>query len=360
MTSPVDWDLAERVAVRAAGREPFADSYLGHSLQGDFEEATAEAEALVEQATGLRSLSGPARARVTDRGGWVHANINSFQRLLSPLTDKLGDRMGNTLGGSVTRRVAGLEVGMLLGWMSTRVLGQYDMLIIDDPAQASPDDQDLVYYVGPNVLALEKRFAFPPKQFRLWLALHEVTHRAQFTGVPWLREHFIGLVHETLGAVEPDPQRLVDAVNRLAESIRSGRNPLADGGLVNLIAGPEQRAILDQVSGMMSLLEGHGDVTMDRAGEGLVPSADRFGRVLRQRRESARGLNRLVQQLIGLEAKLSQYAEGEAFIAQVERAGGPHLLERAWEEPANLPSLLEIREPHRWIERMGAALPAAG
>ncbi len=246
---------------------------------------------------------------------------------------------------------------MVLGWMSSRVLGQYDLLVIEEE---NPGDQDLVYYVGPNVLALEKQFAFPPEQFRLWLALHEVTHRAQFTGVPWLREHFIGLVHDTLGAVDPDPKRLLDGVNRMADAVRAGQNPLADGGLVDLVAGPEQRAILDQVSGMMSLLEGHGDVTMDRAGQGLVPSADRFGRVLRERRDSAKGLSRLVQQLIGLEAKLNQYAQGEAFIADVERAGGTTLLARAWEEPGNLPSLIEIREPHRWIERMGAALPAAG
>ena len=103
---------------------------------------------------------------------------------------------------------------MLLGWMSTRVLGQYDLLVVEDPAEASPDDQDLVYYVGPNVLALEKRFAFPPKEFRLWLALHEVTHRAQFTGVPWLREHYLGLVEQTLESVDPDPKRFFDALTQ--------------------------------------------------------------------------------------------------------------------------------------------------
>jgi coenzyme F420 biosynthesis associated uncharacterized protein len=353
----VDWTFAEKVAVRAAGREPFAESYHVDSLQPDFDRLTSQAEELVAAETGLRSLSGPARARVTDRAGWIHANLSSFQRLLRPLLEKFDDKVSTSFAAPITTRLAGAELGMVLGWMSGRVLGQYDLLVIEEE---DPADQDLVYYVGPNVLALEKRYAFPPEEFRLWLALHEVTHRAQFTGVPWLREHFIGLVHETLGAVEPDPQRLFDAVNRVAEAIRSGRNPLADGGLMNLVAGPEQRAVLDKVSGMMSLLEGHGDVTMDRAGEGLVPGAERFGRVLRQRRESARGLNRLVQQLIGLEAKLSQYAEGEAFIGQVERAGGRRLLERAWEEPAHLPSLLEIREPHRWIERMGASLPAAG
>jgi coenzyme F420 biosynthesis associated uncharacterized protein len=357
MSGAVDWAFAERVAVRAAGREPFAQSYHYESLQPDFDRLTARAEVLVEAETGLRSLAGPARARVTDRAGWVRANLSSFQRLLRPLLEKFDDRVGSGFAAPVTTRLAGAELGMVLGWMSTRVLGQYDLLVIEDE---DPTDQDLVYYVGPNVLALEKQFAFPPEEFRLWLALHEVTHRAQFTGVPWLRPHFLGLVHETLGSVDPDPKRLIDGVNRMAEAIRSGRNPLADGGIVNLVAGPEQRAVLDQVSGMMSLLEGHGDVTMDRAGEGLVPSAERFGRVLRQRRESAKGMARLVQQLIGLEAKLSQYAQGEAFIAAVERAGGPELLARAWEQPSHLPSLVEIREPHRWIERMGVALPAAG
>ncbi len=357
MTGAVDWSFAEWVAVRAAGREPFAESYHYDSLRPDFDRLTARAEDLVAAETGLRSLAGPARARVTDRAGWIRANISSFQRLLRPLLEKFDDRITNSLAAPLTTRLAGAELGMVLGWMSTRVLGQYDLLVIEEE---NPHEQDVVYYVGPNVLALEKQYAFPPEEFRLWLALHEVTHRAQFTGVPWLREHFIGLVHETLGAVDPDPKRLLDAVNRLGDAIRQGRNPLADGGIVNIFASPEQRSVLDRVSGLMSLLEGHGDVTMDRAGEGLVPSADRFGRVLRQRRESAKGLTRLVQQLIGLEAKLSQYAQGEAFIAEVERAGGPHLLARAWEQADNLPSLVEIREPHRWIERMGAALPAAG
>jgi coenzyme F420 biosynthesis associated uncharacterized protein len=353
MTAPVDWDLAERVAVRAAGREPFADSYLGHSLQGDFEEATAEAEALVEAATGLRSLSGPARARVTDRAGWVHANVNSFQRLLHPLTAKLGDRMGDTLGSTVARRVAGLEVGMLLGWMSARVLGQYDMLIVDDPAEASPDDQDLVYYVGPNVIALEKRFAFPPKQFRLWLALHEVTHRAQFTGVPWLREHYLGLVQQTIDSVEPDPMRFLDAFTKAVGDLREGKSPLSEGGLPSLLASPEQRVVLDQIGGLMSLLEGHGDVTMDRAGVDRVPSADRFARVLRERRANANPTTRLVQRLFGIEAKINQYAQGERFIAEVERiGGGPAALEPVWRGASWLPTMAEIRQPQEWLDRV--------
>jgi uncharacterized protein (DUF2342 family) len=98
----------------------------------------------------------------------------------------------------------------MLGWMSGRVLGQYDLLVIEEE---NPQDQDIVYYVGPNVLALEKQFAFPPEEFRMWLALHEVTHRAQFTGVPWLREHFLGLVHETMNTIDPDPDRMSETLS---------------------------------------------------------------------------------------------------------------------------------------------------
>jgi coenzyme F420 biosynthesis associated uncharacterized protein len=351
---PVDWQLAERVAVRAAGREPFAESYLAHSLQDDFDQATAEAEELVAQTTGLRSLSGPARARVTDRAGWVQANVSSFQRLLRPITEKLGDKIGgNAVTTGLTRKVGGLEVGMLLGWMSARVLGQYDLLVIDDPTDAPPDDQDIVYYVGPNVLALEKRFAFPPKEFRLWLALHEVTHRAQFTGVPWLREHYLGLVAQTLDAVDPDPKRFLDALGKVVEDLRAGRKPLEDGGIVTLLATPEQRAVLDKVGGLMSLLEGHGDITMDRAGADLIPSAHRFARVLRERRANANPAAKLVQRLIGLEAKINQYAQGERFIEEVERiGGGPDALDPVWRGASWLPTLAEIRDPAEWLDRV--------
>ncbi len=351
--SPVDWHLAGRVAVRAAGREPFSSSYLAHSLQADFDEATAEAEELVAEATGLRSQSGPARARVTDRAGWIDANVASFQRLLRPLTDKLGDRMGGNLTSGVARKVAGAEIGVLLGWMSGRVLGQYDLLVIDDPADAPPDDQDLVYYVGPNVLALEKRFAFPPKEFRLWLALHEVTHRAQFTGVPWLREHYLGLVHQTLDSVDPDPRRFLDALTRVVDDLRNGRRPLDDGGLAALLASPEQRAVLDKIGGLMSLLEGHGDVTMDRAGAARLPSAHRFAKVLRERRANANPAAKMLQRLLGIEAKINQYAQGEAFIAEVERlGGGPAALDPVWRGASWLPTLAEIREPEEWLDRV--------
>ena len=354
-SDPIDWDTARRVAVRAAGREPYTAPAWRDGLAEDFAECTEQAEELVASFTGLRSKSGPARGRVTDRVGWIDANLASFQRLLRPLTAKLGSGVDGVLA-PVTRRVAGAELGVMLGWMSTRVLGQYDLLVIEDE---KPEDQDIVYYVAPNVLSLENRYAFDPGQFRLWLAIHEVTHRAQFTGVDWMRPHFIGLVESVLDSVEPDPKRIAAAARRVVEARRNGSDPLAAGGVMALFASEAQIETLERLAGLMSLLEGHGDVIMDRAGEGLVASAPRFGRVMRNRRNSVRGFARVFQRLIGLDAKIKQYAEGERFIEAVEEAGGAALFDRVWEGPENVPGIAEIRNPGDWVSRMGAAGAAA-
>ena len=351
--SPIGWDVARMVAVRVGGRDPLQDSYHWDALQPDFDELTAQAEEMVTAATGLRSLAGPARARVVDRAGWVNASLAGFERLLRPVLSRF-DRLGEGPLAPITRAATGAQVGALLGFMSTRVLGQYDLLVLDDE---TPEDQDIVYYVGPNVLALEKRFSFPPREFRLWLALHEVTHRMQFTGVPWLRAHYLGIVEDTLRSAEPTAKDLVQALKRAADRSLSGHNPLAEGGLPALLARPEQRLSLERTNALMSLLEGHGDVTMDRAGADALPSADRFARVLRQRREQANPLTKLAFQLIGLQAKLDQYEAGERFIEGVEAAGGPDLFARVWERPEHLPSKDEIEVPSRWVARL-AGTPA--
>ncbi len=354
MSGSIDWALAEQIAARISGSDPFASSYHRQGMERDFEEFTSAAQGFVEAETGLRSAAGPARARVVDRIDWVRANLASYQRLLRPVLQRMEDRLDGP-AAALSGKVAGAELGALLGWMSTRVLGQYDLLVLEDE---DPEDQDLVYYVGPNILALEKRHSFPPGEFRLWVALHEVTHRTQFTGVPWLRPYFLGLVGQLVDATDPDPTRLFTAVGRVADGIRTRTNPLSEGGVAGLFATADQRVVMDQVGGLMSLLEGHGDVTMDRAAASEIPSQARFARVLRARRAQANLATRLLQQFIGLEAKLAQYEQGEQFIAAVEQVGGPGLLNRAFESPEWLPTLVEIREPARWIDRVGAA-PAA-
>jgi coenzyme F420 biosynthesis associated uncharacterized protein len=354
MTDPVAWGLAERVAVRVAGNEPLARSYHYTSLGPDFAELTAEAEELVFEEIGFRSLRGPARAEVVDRGDWVRANIGSMRRLLRPITDRLSNGLRGPLAVPAAT-ISAIEVGTMLGWMATRVLGQYDALMFEEDDNKAGD---VVYYVGPNVLALEKRFGFPPREFRLWLALHEVTHRVQFTGVPWMHDYFRGLVDSTVNVADIDPKRFLDALRRSVEAVREGRNPLDEGGLVALLAGPEQFETLQKTQGLMSLLEGHGDVTMDRAGRARLPSAPRFSATLRDRRNARQPAGaKFLQQLVGLDAKMKQYEAGEQFIEAVESVGGPTLLARVWEAPELLPTLAEIREPNAWIRRVSDIAP---
>ena len=348
----VDWALAKRVAAGALILKPAPASYRSSSLQDQFDDLTARAEELVSAATGWRSAHGHARAKVTDRPGWAAANVRSMERLVGPALSELQERRGAKFSGpalSVGRAMAGTQLGLMLAYMATRVLGQYDLLINDE----SPEDQDLVSYVGPNVLAVEHQYAFAPSQFRLWLALHEVTHRLQFTAVPWLRDHFVGLISELLGPLSGDPMGFAETVRRVATDVRSGHNPARDAGVVGMLATPEQRLALSKISGMMSLLEGHGDVTMDRAGAAEVPGAAHFSRVLHERRTQARGLTKLVSKVLGLEAKMRQYAEGERFVETVEATGGPALLARVWEGPEWLPTLEEIRDPTVWVARAG-------
>lgn len=348
-TDTVDWDIAKKFAYKAAGHDPYQARRYREGLEDDFDRYTAQAEKLVEQCTGLRSLSGTARGRVTNRQGWIDANLASFQRLLRPVVAKLDEHINRGAMRGLGGKIAGAELGVMLGWMSKRVLGQYDLLVIEDE---NPDEQDIVYYVAPNVLSLEQRYAFPPQEFRLWLALHEVTHRAQFTGVPWMRAHFLGLVESTMEELDPDPKRLMEAFSRVVEARRRGEDIMAQGGVMGLFASEQQLEVINEVAGLMSLLEGHGDVTMDRAGLGLVPSAPRFARVLRNRRQNVRGFARVFQKVSGLEAKMKQYAEGEHFIDAVENHGGTQLLDLAWAEPGNVPSIKEIRQPELWIARV--------
>lgn len=368
----IDWTVAERVAERLLARRPLPLGYRPAAVQDDFVELTAQAEELVAESTGWRAPS-PGRAMVTDRRGWVRANVASMQRLLGPtlrkyearraearrssplagLTQLLPESLAGTMSGA-GRTMSGAQLGAVLSWMSTRVLGQYDLLITEEMSE----DQDVLYYVGPNVVSLESRYGFPSREFRLWLALHEVTHRCQFTAVPWLRDHFLSLVDQGLEPFRADPHRLAEMVRRVAEQLRSGESPLEDAGMIGLVAGEEQMEAIRRLQALMSLLEGHGDVVMDRAGATAVPGAERFGAVLRERREQARGPAKVLLRLLGLEAKFRQYAEGEAFVYAVEQAGGTALLDKVWQGPEWLPALSEIREPDRWVARV-QAMPAA-
>jgi coenzyme F420 biosynthesis associated uncharacterized protein len=368
----VDWRVAERVAVWAINRRPPPVEVDAEELTRSFSEATARAEELVATSTGWRAPT-PARCVVTDRAGWARANVASFQRLLTPALVKferrkeekraqrrrsgarpswlvdLPEPIASKVAGA-GRSASGAQLGAVLAWMSTRVLGQYDLLLTEEMAE----DQDLLYYVGPNVVELERRHGFEPREFRLWLALHEVTHRCQFTAVPWLRGYFLSLVDKAIEPFQADPGRLAEIVRRAAEQLRTRQSPLDDAGVLGIVASEQQLHAIRSLQAMMSLLEGHGDVTMDRAGAADVPGAASFSEVLRERRESVKGPAKVLQQVLGLEAKLRQYQQGEEFIRSVEARGGRALMDLVWRGPEWLPTLQEIREPQRWIARVEA------
>jgi coenzyme F420 biosynthesis associated uncharacterized protein len=373
----VDWRVAERVATWAINRRPPTVRYDPDELSRSFAEVTANAESLVAESTGWRAPT-PARSVVTDRAGWARANVASFQRLLTPALAKferhreekreerrrsgtrpswlvdLPDPIASRVAGA-GRSASGAQLGAVLAWMSTRVLGQYDLLLTEEMAE----DQDLLYYVGPNVVELEERHGFAPHEFRLWLALHEVTHRCQFTAVPWLRGYFLSLVDKAIEPFQADPGRVAEMVRRAAEQLRSRQSPLDDAGVLGIVATEQQLEAIRSLQAMMSILEGHGDVTMDRAGAAEVPGAAKFSQVLRERRQSVKGPAKVLQQVLGLEAKLRQYQQGEEFIHAVEAQGGRELMDKVWRGPEWLPTLPEIREPQRWIARVEAARDGA-
>ena len=341
---PVDWATARTVARFVAGRDPLVSSYLGASLDADFGALTVVAEELVAEHTGLHP-AGHVQAVVLDRKEWVDSNLASMRNLLDPLMQRFGERMARNPFAPVGRKVAATELGALLGYVAQRVLGQYDLLVPDDRGEA-------VYYVGANVLGLEKRFAFRPRDFRLWIAIHEVTHRAQFVGVPWMRDYFVSLVHEVFELVDPDPRTLARALSNAVDAIRSGQNPLDEGGLVSLIATPEQRGVLGKVQALMSLLEGHGNVVMTELGRKHVAGEERMARVLHQRRQQG-GVVALLHKMLGLEQKMRQYEVGEQFVRGVIAIGGAHAIDVVWQSPANLPTVPELTEPAQWLARVG-------
>lgn len=342
MSSPVPWALAERVAGNIAGTHPLYDSYHAEVLAEQAPGFVAKAEALVEDETGLPSHGTP-EVVVLDRRQWIARNVAFFTKILEPTA--LGshtDAVRRT--GALAGRAVAVETGGLLGVMARKVLGQYELVLPADTYPAS-DNGDAVYLVGPNVLSLERTHQLRPDEFRFWLALHECTHRLQFVGVPWLRDYFFGLVGDLVAGSSFEPGRL----RRIAGELRTS-GPLGDAGLLGLFATPEQRITIDRVQALMSLLEGHGHVVMDRIGDRTLVSAHRMSNLLKQRRKDPRMAAFL--RITGLELKMKQYEQGERFVKGVERRAGWRALDAAWRSPEHLPSLAEIAEPSMWLQRV--------
>jgi len=229
-----------------------------------------------------------------------------------------------------------------MGYVSRKVLGQFDLFL-------PPDDDGLIYFLGPNVAEVEQRFRFPRRDFRMWLCLHEVTHRIQFGGVPWLRGFLMGRIDAYLSQIDLDPKRVMEALRRAVEEVRQHGARGAD--LLPLLMTPQQREIFERMQGLMSLLEGHASFVMDELGREHVQDAERMKRGLQQRRKSSR-MEQSFQKLIGFDRKISQYDIGHRFVAHVVQRAGMSGFNRIWEGEQNLPSFKEVVNPDAWLARV--------
>jgi coenzyme F420 biosynthesis associated uncharacterized protein len=302
---------------------------------------------------------------VVDRPGWVRANVAGFRELLSPLLSKMRERRAASPGGAVLGavggKVTGVEVGMLLSFLASRVLGQYETFA---PATrelpGGADGSGRLLLVAPNIVHVERELEVDPHDFRLWVCLHEETHRTQFAAVPWLRDHIQGEIQSFLGETDMDPSTLLERLREAAQSMTGSRTAETEkapeterGGIVELVQTPTQREILSRLTAVMSLLEGHADYVMDGVGPEVVPSVKEIREKFQKRRATGAGrLDQALRKLLGLDAKLRQYREGERFVRAVVEALGMDGFNRVWTSPNTLPTKAEIGQPADWIARM--------
>jgi coenzyme F420 biosynthesis associated uncharacterized protein len=334
----VDWELAVQLGSRIAGAGPQVTAAEATSAVAELRAGADRSTAYVRDFTGLEAGERTAPVLVVDRPAWIQANADGFAKLLGPVIEKLSEKKGPPTGltRAVGSRITGAEVGGLLGFMSSKVLGQFDPF-------HEPHGQLLL--VAPNVVHVERELGADPTDFRLWVCLHEETHRVQFTAVPWMRDHLFSEFTALAGTVEP--QRLLDdGFKRFAEAIKG------EGSLLDLMGSPEQKEILDRVTGVMSLLEGHADVVMDGVGPSVIPTVAAIRGKFDERRKGVGTLDRILRKVLGLEAKMAQYRDGAAFVRAVVDKVGMAEFNAVWAGPENLPSKAEISDPAAWVARV--------
>jgi coenzyme F420 biosynthesis associated uncharacterized protein len=377
----VDWDLAVTAASTVAGSGPAISRPEAEDVVAELRADAERSTPLVREYTGLVAEERSAPLLVVDRTGWIQANVDGFATVISPLVDKLQQRKGppSPMVQAVGSRVTGLELGGLLGFLSSKVLGQFDPFYAAPALPPGPSaqpagtpdgmgaagagtsdgaDADLrppagrLLLVAPNIVHVERQMSVDPADFRLWVCLHEETHRVQFTAVPWMRDHIHGEIAKLVSSVEVDPGKLAgllgEGVRRISDLVRGDD----DTSLLDLVTSPEQREVVDRITAVMSLLEGHADVVMDGVGPEVIPSVAEIRRKFNHRRKGVSPLDRVLRKLLGLDAKMAQYRNGAVFVRGVVDQVGMDGLNKVWVEPSALPSKDEIADPESWVRRV--------
>ncbi len=347
----VDWDLAERIAFGLAGDGPRWDG-----TEAELRAESRRAARLVARYTRLRARRGLPDAELISRYQWAQVNLSSFRDMSAPVEEKLAERMRAAgkeggLGERIAAAAAGAEVGLAVGYLAQRVVGQYDIALIG-PARAPR-----LLFVGPNLSAARQRLGVDRDLFLRWIALHETTHAVQFAGVRWLRPHLGSIASELFeqAAIEVKPGEVLGKLVRTdpRELLRT----VAAGELAHLLWSDQQRELIDRLLSAMTVVEGYAEHVMDAVGERLDPRYADLRGALDRDRERRGPLDALVSRLLGLELKMAQYRRGKAFCDAVAAEVGVKGLNVVWRSPEDLPSRAELEAPVEWIERTGARRP---
>jgi len=336
-----DWTMALDVGRRIAGPGPRVPPVDRARVREDLAGLVTRAEGLVTDHTDLEVSGFRSRAWVMGRGDWIRQNLVGLQRLLEPLAERV---VATRPDRPVGRKALAVQAGGILGYVSRRVLGQYDVFL---PA----DDEGLIYFVGPNLIDTERRYGLSPRDFRLWVAIHEVTHRVQFSAAPWLRGRLSSLVDEYLSTVSFSSGELAAQLARAVDELRRGEADVRGPGGILLLLTPEQREVFERTQAMMALLEGHASYVMNEVAKDHVHDLGRLKRALAARR-SVQGVEKKVQRAIGFDQKVAQYDAGERFVREVIARAGQESFNLVWASPDHLPTGPEIAEPARWVARI--------
>jgi coenzyme F420 biosynthesis associated uncharacterized protein len=337
----VDWNLARRLADQVAGTPPAV------VLPGDLPARCEDAAARVTAYSKLVPASPLPAPESVDRRTWIELNLAGMQATLDPVLERALSRTGAAAGAmrAAGGAVVGAEVGALSGYLARRVLGQYELQLLD------PEYPPRLLFVAPNLADAGRALDADLDELLSWVAFHEVTHAVQFAGVGWLRGYVAGLLTELLDTLEIKVDLKAALKLPSLDDLRGLADGLREGGLVNAVAGPERRAIVDRIQAVMALIEGHAEHVMDAVGEQVLPNLDALRNAMNRRRADRTPLVRLLERLIGLDLKLAQYETGKAFCDAVVAEGGIDRLNVAWTEPSLLPSAAELKDPSRWIAR---------
>jgi len=348
-----DWDLAARVAWTVASADvPAVSQDQAETLRTDLERIVTHADQLARSATGLGDGLAPATVDVLGRRAWIRSNLETLAWITAPLAEQMAGRSG--ANRTLARKVLGAQLGAVFGYLSTRVLGQYEVL---RPGDQTPGRLILV---GPNLLALERSLlpgsGVEPEEFRLGICLHEIAHRLQFEAVPWLRPHLRGLIDRYLAETRLDPDRIRQVASRMGELLREPGRLADPQRLLEIVLTPNQAATFRQAQSLMTLLEGHGNVVMDWGAEVAAedghPDLDpaRVRTILNERR--SRPADRALRRALGLAMKAEQYRVGERWILAVAQAHGRSTFNTVWDDPANVPTGEELEDPDGWVARV--------